>query len=86
MFVLEIRSAMDHDSIKMLKNFMLSTCEDLLESGGIDGVGFIINKNYYTIRKPNYEGIKDLLNANVKIDDTIDIRDTLICLRNSIQA
>jgi hypothetical protein len=46
----------------------------------------VINKNYHTIRNPNYEGIKDLLNLNVKVDDTSDIRQTLICLRNSIQA
>lgn len=55
-----------------------------MERGGIDNVGFVINKNYYTIRNPNYEGIKDLLAANVKVEDSTDIRETIICLRNSI--
>lgn len=86
MFVLEIRSAMDEMSIKTLKNFILDTCDELIERGGIDNVGFVINKKYYTIRNPNYEGIKDLLNAHTKVEDTTDFRETLICLRNSIHA
>ena len=84
MFVLEVKSSMDEAAIRSLKGFILETCVQLLERNGIDNIGFVINKNYHTIRNPNYEGIKDLLNAHVKVDDSRDIRDTLICLRNSI--
>jgi hypothetical protein len=40
----------------------------------MDNIGFVINNKYYTIRNPNYEGIKDLLNAHVQVGDTKDIR------------
>ena len=75
---------MDESSIGALKKCILDLCFELLERGGIDNIGFVINAQYYTIRNPNYEGIKDLLNANVRIEDSKDIRETLKCLRHSI--
>lgn len=59
-------------------------CFEMLERGGIDKIGFVINEKYHTIRNPNYEGIKDLLTANMHIEDTTDIRNTIQCLRHSI--
>lgn len=44
----------------------------------------MINENYYTIRQPNYEGIKDLLTSNMRICESVDFLSTLVCLRHSI--
>jgi primase-polymerase (primpol)-like protein len=60
-------------------------CEEALDRSGIEGIGFVMNENYYTIRQPNYEGIKDLLTANMKISDTTDFTRSLTVLRHSIQ-
>lgn len=84
MFILELRSAMNEKSIAAIKNSILDLCVEMLERGGIDNIGFVINGSYFTLRNPNMEGIKDLLIANMKIEDTKDIRSTLQCLRHSI--
>lgn len=83
-FVLEIRSAMDQTCISAIKNAILELCVELLERDGIDHIGFVINAKYHTIRNPNYEGIKDLLTANLFVDDGSDIRQTMQCLRHSL--
>ena len=84
MFVLELRSAMDDNCLDFIKKNILDMCLEMLERDGIDNIGFIINEKYHTIRNPNIEGIKDLLAANLKVEDTTDIRNTLQCLRHSI--
>ena len=67
MIVLELRSGMNDVEVINLRKRILEMCEDGLERGGITGIGFVINENYYTIRQPNYEGIKDLLMSAMKI-------------------
>lgn len=44
---------MDDNDIKALKNFVIETCDDLIQMEGIDNIGFVINENYHTIRNPN---------------------------------
>lgn len=76
---------MDENDIKALKNFVIETCDDLIEMEALDNIGFVINENYHTIRNPNVNGIKDLLNTYAKVGDTRDICKTLICLSSAIK-
>ena len=77
MIVLELRSGLNLDELSNLRKRILDMCEQALERGGITGIGFVINENYYTIRQPNYEGIKDLLLNYMKIGETVDFIKTL---------
>jgi len=51
----------------------------------LNGFGFIINGEYFTIKKPNYDAIKEILTLNMKISKEDNYLMTLIKLRHILQ-
>lgn len=51
---------------------------------GLNGFGFIINGEYFTIKKPNLEAIKDILTANMVVSQEDNYLFTLRKLRHVI--
>lgn len=56
-------------------------CEEALEKN-LEGFGFVINGEYFTIKKPNYEAIKDILNTYMVVSKEDNYLLTLRKLRH----
>ena len=81
LFVLELRTGMKQRAINVLKACILDLCEEALEKN-LNGFGFVINGEYFTIKKPNYEAIKDILNTNMIVSKKDNYLMTLRKLRH----
>ncbi len=84
LFVLELRTGMSQKGMNVLRGCILEFCEEALEKG-LNGFGFVINGEYYTIKKPNYEAIKEILTMHMAITKEDNYLLTLRKLRHILQ-
>jgi hypothetical protein len=51
----------------------------------LEGVGFVINGQYFTVKRLGYEAVRDILEGNLRVEENDDYLGTLRKLRHVLQ-